>query len=169
MSIRYRLAELLADGQFRSGEWLGHQLGITRAAVWKHIRGLSQSGLDVHAVPGQGYRLSSPFQPLRMELIRTPLSETVNSRIRSLEVLPEVDSTSDYLRRNTVRPEASSFRVCVAESQSSGRGRRGRHWISPYGNNVYLSLATQLSKATLWVGWTEFGCSCSSTAGFTGL
>ena len=150
MSTRYRLAELLADGQFRSGEWLGRELGISRAAVWKHIRVLSDSGLDIHAVPGQGYRLFAPFQPLRAESIRMPLTASVSSRLDRLDVLHEVDSTSEYLKRTRSRHTAAAARACVAEWQSSGRGRRGRRWISPYGSNLYLSLAMELSRTNLW-------------------
>ena len=128
MSMRHRLIELLADGQFRSGEWLGRQLGISRAAVWKHIRVFSEFGLDVHAVPGKGYRLFAPFQPLSADLIRLPLSASVRSRLDSLEVLHEIDSTSDYLKRTKSRHKASFFRACAAERQSLGRGRRGRRW-----------------------------------------
>lgn len=152
MSTRYRLIELLADGQFRSGEWLGRQLGISRAAVWKHLRMFSEFGLDIHAVPGQGYRLFTPFQPLSADLIRLPLSESVNARLGGLDVLHEIDSTSEYLKRTKSRHNPCCIRVCAAEWQSSGRGRRGRRWVSPYGTNVYLSLAMQLSKSILRYG-----------------
>ena len=152
MSTRYRLIELLADGQFRSGEWLGRQLGISRAAVWKHMRVFSDFGLDIHAVPGQGYRLFTPFQPLSADLIRLPLSAYVSSRLDRLEVLREIDSTSEYLKRTKSQHKARGIRACAAEWQSSGRGRRGRRWVSPYGTNLYLSLAMQLSKATLRSG-----------------
>ena len=152
MSTRYRLIELLADGRFRSGEWLGRQLGVSRAAVWKHMRVFSDFGLDIHAVPGQGYRLFTPFQPLSADLIRLPLSASVSSRLDRLEVLREIDSTSEYLKRTKSQHKACGIRACAAEWQSSGRGRRGRRWVSPYGTNLYLSLAMQLSKATLRSG-----------------
>ena len=152
MSTRYRLIELLADGKFHSGEWLGRQLGISRAAVWKHIRVFSEFGLDVHAVPGQGYRLSAAFQPLSEDLIRLPLSSFANSRLDKLEVLREIDSTNDFLMRTKSQHKAHLIRACAAEWQSSGRGRRGRRWVSPYGTSLYLSLATQISKASLQSG-----------------
>lgn len=152
MMLRYRLVELLADGRFRSGEWLGRQLGVSRAAVWKHMRALSDLGLDVHAVHGQGYRLASPFQPLRVERIRASLTAPVAARVPRIEVLQEIDSTSDYLRREQSPGAAGQGRVCVAEWQSAGRGRRGRRWVSPYGSSLYLSLAWQLSAATLQSG-----------------
>lgn len=152
MSTRDRLVELLADGQFRSGEWLGQQLGISRAAVWKHIQSFSEFGLDVHAVRGQGYRLFTPIQPLSEDLIRLPLSAWVASRLGKLEVLREIDSTSEYLKRTRFECEVSCVRACVAEWQHAGRGRRGRHWVSPYGANLYMSLATHLDEVALRSG-----------------
>ena len=80
MSMRYRLIELLADGHFRSGEWLGQQLGTSRAAVWKQVRALGDLGLDVQAVRGKGYRLCHPFRPLNADLIRASLPDALASR-----------------------------------------------------------------------------------------
>jgi BirA family biotin operon repressor/biotin-[acetyl-CoA-carboxylase] ligase len=152
MMLRYRLVELLADGHFRSGEWLGKQLGMSRGAVWKHVRALSDLGLDVHAVRGQGYRLSCPFQPLNAESIRSSLPAAVAARLCDLEMFQQIDSTSDYLKRMQSPCPAGQGRVCVAEWQSAGRGRRGRRWVSPYGSSLYLSLAWQLSAAVLQSG-----------------
>jgi BirA family biotin operon repressor/biotin-[acetyl-CoA-carboxylase] ligase len=152
MMLRYRLVELLSDGQFHSGEWLGQQLGVTRAAVWKHVRALAELGVDVHAVHGQGYRLAHPFEPLRAERIRAALSPRVVTRLDSLDVFREIDSTSDYLKRTGARCRLDRTRVCVAEWQTSGRGRRGRRWVSPYGSNLYLSLASQLNSEAFQSG-----------------
>ncbi len=149
---RYRLVELLADGHFRSGEWLGRQLGVSRAAVWKQVRALVDLGLDVHAVRGRGYRLAYPFQPLRVERIRSALSPELAARLPSIEVFQEIDSTSNYLKRTEPEAVSGQGRVCVAEWQSAGRGRRGRRWVSPYGSSLYLSLAWQLGGAALQSG-----------------
>jgi len=62
MSTRTRLIELLASGDFRSSQWLGSQLSISRAAVWKHIRSLTSAGMEVHAVRGRGYRLGEAVE-----------------------------------------------------------------------------------------------------------
>ena len=51
--------ERLADGGFRSGEVLAAELGISRAAVWKLVRGWQARGLDIQAVRGRGYRLQA--------------------------------------------------------------------------------------------------------------
>jgi len=152
MSMRYRLIDLLADGRFHSGQSLGEQLGISRAAVWKHVRRLGELGLDVHAVRGQGYRLAEPFEPLSSNTIRLRLSEAVRARVGTLEVFREIDSTSDYLKRSRNSLPANACDVCIAEWQHAGRGRRGRRWVSPYGANLYLSFATQIGEATLESG-----------------
>jgi BirA family biotin operon repressor/biotin-[acetyl-CoA-carboxylase] ligase len=152
MSMRYRIIELLADGHFHSGEWLGQQLGISRAAVWKHIRTLSGLGLDVHAVRGQGYRLNVPYQPLRADQIHASLTAKAAVQLQSLEVFREIDSTSDYLKRTQSEHGSEGVRVCLAEWQSAGRGRRGRRWISPYGTNLYLSLAVPMGESGIQSG-----------------
>lgn len=150
--MRYRLIELLADGRFHSGQSLGQRLGISRAAVWKHLRTLDELGLEVHAVRGRGYRLADPFEPLDSRLIESRIDTAIRARLQSLEVLPAIDSTSSYLKRCPVSPLGGELRACVAEWQSAGRGRRGRRWISPYGTSLYLSLAAEVSESLLAAG-----------------
>jgi len=152
MSMRYRVMELLADGRFHSGEWLGERLGISRAAVWKHVRALSDAGVGLHAVRGQGYRLTTPYQPLQAQRILAELSAGNAARLQDLEVLRSVDSTSDYLKRTRTQHDVHRTRACLAEHQSAGRGRRGRRWISPYGSSLYLSLAIPMDEPGIQSG-----------------
>jgi BirA family transcriptional regulator, biotin operon repressor / biotin---[acetyl-CoA-carboxylase] ligase len=53
--------------------------------------------------------------------------------------LKETDSTNLQARRDAMRG-AEEGRIILAESQSQGRGRRGRAWESPPGVNLYFSL-----------------------------
>jgi BirA family biotin operon repressor/biotin-[acetyl-CoA-carboxylase] ligase len=152
MSMRYRLIELLADGRFHSGQALGQRLGISRAAVWKHIKTLAELGLEVHAVRGLGYRLTQAFEPLCEESVRLQLSRTVRSRLQGLDLFRDIDSTSDYLKRKQPSVGGNEISVCVAEWQSAGRGRRGRRWVSPYGASLYLSCAANVTGVTLASG-----------------
>lgn len=132
-----QLIKTLADGKFHSGQALGDLLGVSRAAVWKRLQGLSELGLDVQSIKGKGYCLSSPvslFDKARLHdfVEQQSLSEVV--------VLGDVDSTNAYLMQQLSQgqPLADGMAV-VAEYQSGGRGRRGRQWLSPYGKNLYLS------------------------------
>lgn len=138
MSTRHHLLNLLSDGAFHSGTALGERLGISRAAVNKAVQSLVRNGFDIHRISGRGYRLSEPFLPLSDSAIRAQLAEHgITSRV---EVLEEVDSTSQYLLGKT-GPDETNGRVCISESQSAGRGRRGRGWVATPYRNLVLSIA----------------------------
>ncbi len=141
MALRNQLVALLADGHFHSGESLGRQLAVSRAAVWKQVRKLSEYGLDVHAVRGKGYRLSQTLELLDSDRIRQSFSASTAARLQTLHIAHELDSTSDYLKRSAVPVTPGQVHTCLAEWQHAGRGRRGRQWVSPYGANLYGSLA----------------------------
>jgi len=138
MSTRHHLLHLLSDGAFHSGTALGEQLGISRAAVNKAVQALVRAGFDIHRISGRGYRLGEPFLPLSESAIRAQLAE--HGVASAIEVLEEVDSTSQHLLRQTT-PDESGGRVCLSESQSAGRGRRGRGWIATPYRNLLLSIA----------------------------
>lgn len=132
------LSALRADRAV-SGSDLAVRLGVTRAAVWKQIRGLRALGAPVAAVAGKGYRLAWPFEALDAEAIRTHLDPAMRRRLRNIAVHWQIDSTNAELLRNAAAG-APGVSICLAEMQSAGRGRRGRAWISPLGANVYFSL-----------------------------
>ena len=70
MSGTSTLLEVLADGHFHSGEVLGRMLGVSRTAVWKHLRALQRHlDVEVQAVRGRGYRLRAPLELLQREAI----------------------------------------------------------------------------------------------------
>ena len=134
------LLRLLQDGRFHSGEALGAALGVSRSAIWKQLKALeAEYGLPVHKVRGRGYRLEKPLSLLD--------ADWLNSREASPEwrayVISSVDSTNAEALR--LLPEANTLPFYViAERQTSGRGRRGRHWVSPFGENLYYSLVIRV-------------------------
>ncbi|MDH5181333.1 MAG: bifunctional biotin--[acetyl-CoA-carboxylase] ligase/biotin operon repressor BirA [Gammaproteobacteria bacterium] len=138
MPEQLKVLALLSDGKFHSGRDLGEQLGVSRAAVWKTVQGIEeQLGVTVQSVPGRGYRLARPLELLTVEGIQTGLSSAGRALLSKIEVLPCIDSTNNYLRNGAVR----SGQVVFAEQQTAGRGRRGNRWVSPFGKNLYFSLA----------------------------
>lgn len=137
-TIPLTLVSILADGEFHSGEQLGERLGMSRAAINKHIQTLRDWGVDVFTVPGKGYSLPEPIQLLNEELIVTQV------QTGKVAVLPVIDSTNQYLLDRI--GELRSGDACVAEYQQAGRGRRGRKWFSPFGANLYLSMYWRLEQ-----------------------
>ncbi len=142
MSSCLRLLQKLADGAFHSGEVLASELGITRAAVWKQLKRVEAMGLAVDAVRGKGYRLQHPLDLLDIGEIMQRIPAHVDADIARIELFADIDSTNRYLM-NESRPHEVGALICLAESQSNGRGRRGRTWVSPFASNVYLSIKWQ--------------------------
>lgn len=132
------LIERLADGEIHSGEQLGENLGMSRAGINKHIQTLRSWGIEVHTVAGKGYQLDAPMNLLNVD--------KVNQGIQGNPawVIPVIDSTNQYIMQRI--SELKSGDVCIAEYQSAGRGRRGRHWVSPFGRNLYFSMYWKLDQ-----------------------
>ncbi|MBE8563732.1 bifunctional biotin--[acetyl-CoA-carboxylase] ligase/biotin operon repressor BirA [Vibrio splendidus] len=135
-STKLALLRCLADGEFHSGEDLGEMIGVSRAAISKHIKGIQEWGLDIYRVQGKGYKLASRLDMLDQEKL------SAVSRDASLELIPIIGSTNQHLLERTSTLESGS--VCIAEYQAAGRGRRGREWVSPFGANLYLSMYWRL-------------------------
>ena len=139
------LLRALADGRPRSGEDLAQQFGVTRAAVWKHVAKLADWGLDVEALPGTGYRLRQPIELFDAAALRAALAPDVAARLASLEVFTELGSTNRHLL--AIPPPVGQVRVCLADFQTAGRGRRGRAWLTPLGGGLCLSVSWQFADA----------------------
>ncbi|BAC95933.1 biotin-(acetyl-CoA carboxylase) ligase [Vibrio vulnificus YJ016] len=133
--VKLHLLKRLADGQFHSGETLGHELGISRAAISKHINALQDWGVDVYRIQGRGYQLAQPMTLLDEH-------QLVEQSANSVELIPVIDSTNQYLLERIENLQTGH--VCLAEYQSQGRGRRGRQWFSPFGSNLYMSMYWRL-------------------------
>lgn len=143
----HSIITLLADGKTHSGVELGKSLGITRAAVGKQITKLKEMGFQITCIKGVGYQLLIPFERLDAAQINMDLNELALSFVPSVEVVWSLASTNDYLMSKIKMGHiTSSGFACLAEHQSSGRGRRGKAWISPLGAGLYWSLAWRFEQ-----------------------
>ena len=109
------------------------------------MKQLSESGIDCHAVSGKGYRLPFAVDLLSDGEVLQSLSDGAKGLVRHLEVHFEIGSTNEYLMKKAHNDPSVSGYVCFAEQQSTGRGRRGRHWVSPFGGNIYVSVLWQFA------------------------
>ncbi|UOA08720.1 bifunctional biotin--[acetyl-CoA-carboxylase] ligase/biotin operon repressor BirA [Methylobacter sp. S3L5C] len=134
-----KILTLLADGEFHSGTELAEIIGVSRSAICKQVKGLSDLGLQHSAVSGKGYRLNKALDLLTPSKINASLGEECKALVSTLEIHDSLNSTNSYLVEHSRNNAASGF-VCFAEHQTAGKGRRGRQWVSPYGSNIYMSL-----------------------------
>ena len=91
-------------------------------------------------LPGRGYQLAAPLELLDETAIRADWDAATRARVQSLQLDAMTTSTSDTLRE---QPAAAGgrMRVALAEFQRGGRGRRGRHWLSPFAAGLCLTVS----------------------------
>ncbi len=149
--VAQRLVRYLSAGETISGATIAGQLGCSRTAVWKQVQSLRSLGIEIDAVAGQGYRLQEPLELLDPDLILDAMDQTTRHKLNGLSVSASVDSTNSALQQLTLAQQHGV--AIVAEQQLAGRGRRGRHWHSPFGRNLYLSLGWKFEQSI-----AELGC-----------
>lgn len=132
-----RILERLLAGETVSGQAISAELGITRAAVWKQIEQLRALGFVIESQGKQGYRLLSCPDSLMAPVIAKGLQTRWAGR--QIVYLPSVDSTNRRARQLAAEG-APHGTLVIADEQTAGRGRRGRGWISPAGEGVFMSL-----------------------------
>lgn len=141
MDIR-AILELMSDGQYHSGKALGDLLGVSRTAVWKHLQKLEAYGLPLESVKGKGYCVPGGLELLDEESIRGWLNPAARSFLSDLDICQSVNSTNVRAMERANDAGAHGY-VCLAEHQTQGRGRRGRHWVSPFGQSLYCSIVVE--------------------------
>jgi BirA family biotin operon repressor/biotin-[acetyl-CoA-carboxylase] ligase len=121
-----------------SGAELAQQLGISRAAVWARIEELRKVGYDIEAGPHFGYKLVGSPDALHADdlLARLGKTKVIGRDIRVFEQTTSTNDVIEKLARDGV-PEGA---VVFAESQTKGRGRLGRKWVSPERKGLWFSI-----------------------------
>ncbi|MFA5676370.1 MAG: biotin--[acetyl-CoA-carboxylase] ligase [Christensenellales bacterium] len=119
---------------FVSGGRLGAALGITRAALWKHIKTFEADGAVIESVTGKGYRLKKPPVIPRPEYVKAHLKRDMPVYYKD-----SVSSTND-MAKAAARDLSITEAVFIAGEQTAGRGRKGRSWISAPGQGLYISM-----------------------------
>jgi BirA family biotin operon repressor/biotin-[acetyl-CoA-carboxylase] ligase len=153
-----RLVRLLADGELHSGARLAQALGITRGAVWKSVGELRDHGIDVSSHDRRGYRLAAPVELLDAATLSRAARDAGMAWSANVEVHFEIASTNEYLQ-GAPPPPPGVPRLVFAELQTSGRGRRGRGWLAPFGSGLtfsigwtYADMPAELSALSLALG-----------------
>ncbi len=139
-----------------SGAELSRRLGISRAAIWARIEELRTLGYDISASPHLGYRLVSVPDVLHADDLHSRLGP-VKVIGRDIRVFEKTTSTNDIIGK-LGHDGVKEGIVVFAESQTKGRGRLGRVWMSPPRKGLWFSVllrpdlrpqaATQLTIAT---------------------
>ncbi|MFW1678101.1 bifunctional biotin--[acetyl-CoA-carboxylase] ligase/biotin operon repressor BirA [Pontibacter sp. JAM-7] len=144
MTVR-SLLSILSDGKFHSGQELGEHLGISRSAIWKHMRRLEEDGLEIYSVKGRGYRIPGGLDLLNTGQLDQLLAPALRQQLGQVDLQLNTASTNAAAMSDCLRGNCHG-NLYLAEQQSAGRGRRGRTWVSPFGRNLYFSLVWRFDQ-----------------------
>ncbi|MCR4940398.1 MAG: biotin--[acetyl-CoA-carboxylase] ligase [Treponemataceae bacterium] len=156
MTTKDKVLEQLvaAGGKAVSGELLAAQCDVSRAAIWKAVSSLRKQGFSIEGSTNGGYVLSGE-DICSPELFAQAFSDQFPEfKDCHTEWHKEIDSTNTYAKRllsecgnlrtidGSLTPAGQKYHqaVIVAESQTAGRGRLGRSFVSPDKTGIYLSI-----------------------------
>ncbi len=154
-SRTWQLLDILADGEFHSGEELAECLGLSRASVFNALADVAEYGVTLQRIRGRGYRLARPWQRLEREEVLHWLGEEAG--LFDIEILPQAASSNTLLLQRAGLGAAATpgGSVLAVELQTAGRGRLGRTWHSGLGSALTFSL--------LW----RFDCGLNALSGLS--
>ncbi|PKM95140.1 MAG: biotin--[acetyl-CoA-carboxylase] ligase [Firmicutes bacterium HGW-Firmicutes-1] len=136
--MKQKVLELLIDAEhFLSGEEMSHSLGVSRTAVWKHIKKLREEGYSIESITNKGYRLT--MQPDQLDAYELEQLLGNQNMVERVFVFKTIDSTNKEAKRRAME-ERIHTALLLSEEQTIGIGRRGRQWVSNKGEGIYMSL-----------------------------
>ncbi len=140
MKTREQLLEFLsaAEGTWVSGDDLARRVALTRSAVWKHVRRLREEGCAIESSPRKGYLLKEAPDRMTPQIIMNALRTKIFGK-QEIVVFSRTESTNTSSKSMALRgaPEGT---LVLADTQTSGRGRKGREWYSPIRDGLYASI-----------------------------
>ncbi len=123
-------------GSFVSGEKISEILGISRAAVWKHISSLRQDGFEIDSASRRGYMLKGDLDLINPQMISESLSTGFIGK--TIIYMDSVGSTNDHVK--SIASDSTDGTVVIADEQTKGKGRMGRYWHSQKGDGIWMSI-----------------------------
>lgn len=137
--MRSKILNLLRNTaeEYISGEDIARKLQVSRTAVWKHIHELKQAGYAIESHSRKGYALIDTPDLLLPNEIKNKLSSKILGN--EINYYDEVDSTNNKAK-SLAAQGASDGAIVVSETQSGGRGRLARGWVTPYAKGIWLSV-----------------------------
>jgi len=135
--MKTKILKLLRNSDhYISGQSICNELGISRTAVWKYMNQLKEDGYGIEAVQNKGYNITKyPDVLTEVELGSLFENDFLGNKIYFYD---EIDSTNNEAKKKA-EDGATQGTLVITECQNSGRGRRGKKWISPSGSGIWMS------------------------------
>lgn len=150
--MREKILHRLMENQHRylSGTELAEYLGVSRVAVWKHVEALKEEGYRITGISGKGYRLEEADNVLLPARVEAGMARQRFGH--KILYYSQTDSTNRMARELLMQHNLPEGTLILAQTQTGGRGRRGKAWWAPPGGlwfTLVLRPAVNLHNAAL--------------------
>ena len=138
-STRSKLINLLSKSNhdYISGQQLSDALQISRNAIWKHMNELKKDGYEIEGIPKKGYRIISYPNKVSENTIQWGLETSwIGKKVYHRESI----DTTQRLAHQLALDGAEHGTIVIADEQTKGKGRTGRHWQSHRSKGVWMSI-----------------------------
>jgi birA, biotin-[acetyl-CoA-carboxylase] ligase region len=136
--MKTKILRILSDAnEHVSGQDLCEELGVSRTAIWKNINKLKAEGYQIEAVQNKGYQIVTSPDVVSVSAIASKIAGIkMGAKVHYIE---EISSTNTWAKQLAEAGEPSGTLV-VTDFQSQGKGRRGRVWLAPKSQDIFMSL-----------------------------
>ena len=137
ITMKEKILNLLKENEnkFVSGEELSNKFGVSRTTIWNNLKKLKEEGYFIESSSKKGYKLLNNNNIYNREEIKFKLLD----RIKDVVYFDKIDSTNEYAKKYAIEHTQKDILV-VANTQSMGKGRLGRAWVSPKDTGIWMSL-----------------------------
>lgn len=138
-TVTHKLAQRLikAEGEAVSGQQLADEFGISRTAVWKHVKELEEKGYSIESVRKKGYRLAKLPDSLEPVVIQSLLKTESLGRVIEYQ---ESCLSTQIIAHQLAQESTPAGTVVLTEEQTAGRGRMARKWDSAPRKGIWMSV-----------------------------
>ena len=137
--MRKKIVDFLKSSkdEFISGTQIANKLGISRAAVWKHIQELRKADYKILSSEHNGYMLQEVPDLLMPSEVQDGLQTEIIGKNISYHIT--IDSTN-RIAKELANGGAANGTIVIAEEQTGGKGRLGRSFFSPKYKSILMSI-----------------------------
>lgn len=125
------------EGNPISGQQLADEFGVSRTAIWKHLKTLQEEGYQFETIKKKGYQLIA--EPDRVDVAKVSTYLKTNRFGHSIHYFDEVESTQT-IAHQLAREGAMDGTLIISEEQTAGKGRMQRHWDSAKGKGIWMTI-----------------------------
>ncbi|MGL5042547.1 MAG: biotin--[acetyl-CoA-carboxylase] ligase [Culicoidibacterales bacterium] len=138
MKTKDKILEILisTDSNYISGEEIATKLGLSRNAVWKQIQTLKSEGYDIISHTPKGYLLNKNTNKLCPHLIALKTNKQLD--FSDIHIFDTLASTNQTAKEMAVA-NAKTNSLIIANTQTAGKGKMGKHFFSPSDTGIYMS------------------------------